>query len=141
MSKPALRLYEQLITLSWYFNNSGCDGDRCQSVSMTDFMALRLIHHHKNCPVQTIGQALGITKSGATRVAKRLEQQGLITITPSEADARVRCLSLTQVGSQCMDDVIARQTGRLQQHLDSMDTEQSRQLITGLDALMSSIKS
>lgn len=141
MNKPALRLYEQLIALSWYFNSSGCDGSQCQSVSMTDFLALRLIHQHKNCPVQTISQTLGMTKSGATRVAKRLEQQGLITITTSEADARVRCLSLTKEGNQCMDDVIARQTDRLQQHLDSMGTEQSRQLIGGLDTLMSSIKS
>lgn len=141
MSKPALRLYEQLIELSWYFNSSGCDGNQCQSVSMTDFLALRLIHHHQNCPVQTIGQTLGMTKSGATRVAKRLEQQGLINITTSETDARVRCLSLTQEGSLCMDDVTARQTGKVQQHLDSMGSKQSRQLIEGLDALMTAIKS
>ena len=141
MSKSALRLYEQLIALSWYFNSSGCDGNQCQSVSMTDFLAMRLIHHHQHCPVQTIGQTLGITKSGATRVAKRLEQQGLINISISEVDARVRCLSLTQEGNQCMDDVIARQTGKLQQHLDSMGSEQSQQLIQGLDALMTSTKS
>lgn len=141
MSTPPLHLYEQLIALSWYFNSSGCDGSRCESVSITDFLALRLIHQHQSCRVQTISQTLGITKSGATRVAKRLEQQGLINITVSENDARVRCLSLTTQGSQCMDDVIIRQSGKLQKHLDSIGVEQSRQLMEGLDALMTSIKS
>ena len=137
MKKQALNLYDDLISLTCYFNSNGCGNSGCQNISMTDFFALRLIHRYQPCPIQTLGHCLGITKSGATRVAKRLEQQALIMISPSPTDGRVRCLSLSDAGNDCMNKVISSQTTRLQQQLDSLGKEKSRQLISGLDALMS----
>ncbi|OED43832.1 hypothetical protein ACH42_08980 [Endozoicomonas sp. (ex Bugula neritina AB1)] len=108
---------------------------------MVDFLTLRLIHKYHHCPIQTISKALGMTKSGATRVVKRLEKQGLISICTSSEDARVRCLSLTETGSKAVDNVIQTQTRHLQTLLTSMGDENSHQLSSGIEALMTTLKS
>lgn len=108
-------------------------------LNMVDFLALRLIHKHDRCPVQTIGKALGMTKSGATRVARRLEKKGLLDITGSHEDGRVRCLQLTRNGQECMARITHSQAEQLQKHLDSMGAQNSRQLINGLTSLMQNL--
>lgn len=107
---------------------------------MVDFLALRLIHQQQYCPTQSISKALGMTKSGATRVVQRLEKKELVTIHTNPADARERCLSLSEAGQQTIDCVIQVQTRHLQALLDSMGDEKSQQLTSGIEALMVNLK-
>ncbi len=141
MSDQARRLYNNLLTLSWYFSDqcrsdSSCNDRPCEDFSLIDFLALRIVERQKNCPVQTIGRALGITKSGATRVVKRLENRGLLIMKSSPDDGRIRCLCLTEAGRECMDSVNRHQASSVGGLLEKMGPEKSRQLDEGLQALM-----
>ena len=140
MTTQARSLYDDLITLNWYFSDRCCTGSDFDCLSMVDFLALRLIHQRHHCPIQTISKALCMTKSGATRVVKRLEKQHLITITTSSDDARVRCLSLTEKGNKAVSNVIQTQTQHLQALLESIGDEKSQQLTSGIKALMTTLK-
>ena len=140
MTAQATRLYDDLTALTWYFSDRCCTGSDIECLSMVDYLALRLIHNRHYCPVQTISKALGMTKSGATRVVKRLEKQSLITIMTSPVDARVRCLSLTEAGNKAINNVIETQTRHLQALLESMGDENSQQLASGIEALLAIIK-
>ncbi|MGI9276698.1 MAG: MarR family winged helix-turn-helix transcriptional regulator [Endozoicomonas sp.] len=141
MNEQAKRLYNNLLTLSWYFSDQchsgkGCDSGECDDFSLIDFLAMRVIDKQQNCPVQAIGKALGITKSGATRVVKRLEKRGLVAMKSSTEDARIRSLCLTESGQDCMNSVNRYQADSMSELLSSMGEEKSRQFDEGLQALM-----
>lgn len=58
----------------------------------------------------TLARALGLDPSTVARMVRSLEQQGLITRTPSEADRRAMIISLTDAGRNIREKVEAAWT-------------------------------
>ena len=140
MSQQAKQLYDSFLKLSHYFSNICCNGESCEDFTLIDFLALRCIQTQPHCSVQTVGQALGFTKSGATRVIKRLESRELIAICTHPDDARIKCLFLTELGESCLQSVSDTKSRHIEQLLKDMGPENSRKLIEGIQALMQHLK-
>ena len=140
MASSVEYLYDDLVSLSWCFSNDCCSENQSSPLPMVDFMALRWIHQNHQTPIHCIGKALGMTKSGATRVVKRLEKQGFVAISTCTEDARVRCLSLTQEGSEAVERVIDSQSSQLNVLLAMMGENLSQQLAVGVKALLETMK-
>lgn len=140
MSQKAKQLYDSFLVLSHHFNNACCTKEQCEDFSLIDYLALRSIQSQPQCSIQTIACTLGFTKSGATRVIKRLERRGLISIGIHSEDARIKCVALTDAGQECMASVSDFQSQRIEQLLKKMGPEASQQLLSGIQALMQHIK-
>ena len=139
MGHSARQLYNDFLTLSRHFSGACCTSKSCDDFTLIDFFALRNIHENPDCSVQTVGHRLGFSKSGATRVVKRLENRELITIGTSPEDGRIKCLAITSQGAECLNSVENFQAKRIEAILDKMGPEKSQKLMEGMAALMSQI--
>ena len=140
MSQQAKQLFDALLTLSHHFSTSCCESSHCEEFSLIDYLALRSIQNQPQCSVQTIGQSLGFTKSGATRVIKRLEARNLVSICLNPDDSRIKCLSLTRLAEDCLDSTTSLQAQRIDRLLNKMEPEAATQLVQGLQALIRHLK-
>lgn len=140
MTQQAKQLYDSLLTLSHHFSSTCCDGNHCEEFSLIDYLALRSIQNQPHCSIQTVGQTLGFTKSGATRVIKRLEARALVSICVSPEDSRIKCLSLTTLAEECLDKTATYQAEKINGLLNKMEPETRQQLLNGLQALTQHLK-
>ncbi len=121
--------------LAFYFSNLCCHSNSCEDFSLLEFKALRHIAAQTCCPVQSVGQSLNITKSGATRLVSRLEKRGLIERKSCSEDARIRLLSITPSGRECMDSVSQFQKRRIAsmlEHIEGVDREDVHTVLRAL---------
>ena len=140
MSQQAKQLYDSLLTLCHHFSGTCCSSDHCEEFSLIDFLALRSIQSQPHCSIQTVGKTLGFSKSGATRVVKRLETRNLVSICVSPEDSRIKCLSLTGHAEECLEATANYQSDMIDDLLKKMEPETSQQLIDGLQALIKHLK-
>lgn len=96
-------VYRSLLDIVWHFGPQGMNGECCADLSMPEFRALEKAAGTQNCPVAAIGEFLGFTKSGATRIIKRLEKKGYVRKVKSQEDARVCCVMLTKSGEKVLN--------------------------------------
>jgi DNA-binding MarR family transcriptional regulator len=92
-----------LIEIVWHFGPKSLDGTCCENLSMPEYIALDKISNTHDCPVQDIGLKLGFTKSGATRIVKRLEKKGLVKKHKFQDDARICCITITPKGQKALE--------------------------------------
>lgn len=116
-----------LIEIAWYFGPRGLNGECCEDISMPEFIALDKVSNTADCPVQEIGQALGFTKSGATRIVNRLEKKGYVRKMTSPDDARICCVVITAKGERVIKDADARYLEKLNQLLTKMPDNYKKQ--------------
>lgn len=135
MSQQSDRLYHHMLSLVWRFN-SLCESGACEDFSLIDLMAMRIIQCEDLCPIQTVGKRLGITKSGATRVVKRLVCRDMVAITDSPDDGRIKCLSLTESGKDCLASVKKKQSTIIANLLGRLGKDKSEQLENGIQELL-----
>jgi DNA-binding MarR family transcriptional regulator len=113
-------LSRSLIEIAWHFGPKGLNGECCDDISMPEFIALDKISNTQYCPVQEIGQRLGFTKSGATRIVNSLEKKGYVKKMTSSEDARVCCVVITASGEKIIKDADERYLEKLNQLLAKM---------------------
>ena len=89
--------------------------------------------------MQTIAQALGFTKSGATRVVDRLEAKGMAKRAPSADDGRVCCVHITEAGEAMIAQVDADTQEQIAQVLAKIDPGMRQVLCTSLQTLVSAL--
>ena len=140
MSQQAKQLYDALVTLSHHFSTTCCESSHCEEFTLIDYLALRSIQNQPECSIQTVGQSLGFTKSGATRVIKRLEARDMISICVNPDDSRIKCLSLTKLAEDCLKSTIRFQEKRIDKLLQKMEPEAATQLAQGLQNLIQHLK-
>ncbi|UYM17784.1 MarR family winged helix-turn-helix transcriptional regulator [Endozoicomonas euniceicola] len=140
MSQHAKQLYDALVTLSHHFSTTCCESSHCEEFTLIDYLALRSIQNQPECSVQTVGQSLGFTKSGATRVIKRLQARNMISICVNPDDSRIKCLSLTELAENCLQSVVSIQEKRMDKLLKKMEPETAKQLTQGLQTLVQQLK-
>lgn len=93
----------QALALSDRLHAAGTDA---VSRSASERAALVTLLAHPDRPVSWLGDVLGLTSSGVTRLVDRLVEAGWATRTPGE-DARSRSLRLTPSGRDHAEAVLA----------------------------------
>lgn len=134
-SKNSIKLSRALIEIVWQFGPKGLDGQCCEDLSMPEYLALETSANTADCPVQQIGNQLGFTKSGATRIVNRLEKKGYITKNKSHEDARICCVVPTDKGKKVLEDVANYYVNRLSAVLDKVPAGQSDNIASALLAM------
>ena len=75
---------------------------------------------------------LGVDSGQLSRMLRTLESDGLVTVVPSEADARIRVARLTEAGLAERDLLDARSDELAASILDPLDEEQREQLVDAM---------
>ena len=75
---------------------------------------------------------LGVDSGQMSRMLRTLETEGLVTVTPSGADARVRVARLTEKGLAERAILDERSDGLAASILDPLDPEQRAELVTAM---------
>lgn len=97
-----------LIDIAWHFGPKGLNGECCENLTMSEFIALDKVATTQHSAVQDVGYSLGFTKSGATRIVNRLEKKGYVQKVKSHEDARVCCVEITKSGEGVLSSTDSR---------------------------------
>ncbi|MEN6349385.1 MAG: MarR family transcriptional regulator [Syntrophomonas sp.] len=138
MDKSIPAIYELLQGISWYFGNRGFDGQCCEDLSLTEFMALKTTYD-SNCSLQEIGNVLNFTKSGATRIIDRLENKGYVKRIKSNSDGRICCAPVTEKGEQTVIKIMDKNINDLDKKLRSLEPETLNRIKEALEILLKEI--
>ncbi|WP_310619782.1 MarR family winged helix-turn-helix transcriptional regulator [Flexibacterium corallicola] len=136
----AENLYDMFLTLSWHFSSQCCGGVASEAFSLTDLLTLRIVEQEPQCAVQAVSRTLGISKSGASRIVKRLEEKGFLTTEPSPEDGRARRLVLTLEGTRNMALIARHHSERIGAVLQKMPQDVGAQLATNLQFFVDMIE-
>lgn len=91
-----------LLDVAWFIRPHGQDDPCCGELSAAEVRALATTATDDCRTVQDIARALGVTRSGATRVVDRLEKRRLATRCCSSVDRRCTCVQLTAAGRKAL---------------------------------------
>jgi DNA-binding MarR family transcriptional regulator len=84
------------------------------------------------CEVRSLRSRLGLDAGHASRLLRALEDSGLITVTPSPADRRVRVARLTQHGRSELGVLTRRSDELAASILDPLEPADREELITAM---------
>jgi DNA-binding MarR family transcriptional regulator len=107
-------------------------------VSGSERSALVTLLAHPQGSVQWLGDVLGLTSSGATRLVDRLVAAGLVTRTAG-ADARSRQLRLTRTGHTLARSVLKGRNAVLRDIVEELSARERDQLERLLDKVVYSL--
>jgi DNA-binding MarR family transcriptional regulator len=127
-------LVDLLDEILWRFGSQSSEGYCCEDISYVEYRALRVLAKTESCTMQNLGQQLGFTKSGATRIVDRLERAGYVRRERNEDDHRVCCVTLTEAGQAMLNRVVGEYARRTEASLDRLDEDMR-------DILMASLRS
>jgi len=141
-TKPekSIELSRALIEIVWQFGPKGLNGECCEDLSMPEYLALEASANTTDCPVQHIGNQLGFTKSGATRIVNRLEKKGYIQKIRSYEDARVCCVVPTDKGKKTLEGVAIYYADRLSALLAKVPPDKSANIADALLEIASALR-
>lgn len=128
-------LSRALIEIVWQFGGKGANGECCEDLSMPEYLALETAACNDDCPVQMIGQKIGFTKSGATRIVNRLEKKGYVRKVRSLENARFCCVMPTKKGKQAYMRMTASFEKRLHTVLEKTGQGQSEAIADAIREL------
>ncbi len=103
------------LTMSDRLRSVGAD----HGVSSSEQAALVTLLTHPDRPVSWLGEVLGLTSSGVTRLADRLVERGWVSRSPG-ADARQRQLRLTSPGAKRAQVLLREREAVLAEAVDSL---------------------
>lgn len=104
-------------------------------LSGTDQAALVTLLEHPDRPVSWLGEVLGLTSSGATRLVDRLVSSGWVGRSAG-TDTRQRRLRLTRSGSALARKLLAARGSALTESLAGLDAADRRRLEKLLERLV-----
>lgn len=133
-------LSRALIEIGWHLGPKGVNGECCENLSMPEFLALDKIANTRDCPVQDIGQVLGFTKSGATRIVNRLEKKGYIHRLRSSTDARFCCVVINKYGEKVLKAADENYSAKFQHLLNRMPKQFAPHMTDIFRAVASALK-
>ena len=135
-----IELSKALRKIVWQFGSKGVNGECCEDLSMSEFLALEKAADTWNCSVQTIGNQLGFTKSGATRIVNRLEKKGYIQKIRSHEDSRVCCVVLTENGREILETANRRYAEQLTEVLSKMPEDKACKISESLSDMARALR-
>lgn len=138
--KPISSLSRSLIEIAWHFGPKGLNGECCENLTMPEFIALDKVSTRSNCAVQDVGNSLGFTKSGATRVVNRLEKKGYVRKIKSHDDARVCCVEITKSGEGVLSSADSRYIKQFHSIVAKMPEHSLADIVKMLSAMANALK-
>ena len=129
-------MVELLDEILWQFGGKGSDAYCCEDVSYVEYRALRALSREEPVTMQGLGQLLGFSKSGATRIVDRLEQQGYVHRERDEDDRRVCCVTRTDAGSALEQRIIEEFARKTRASLNGLDPNMRDVLMASLRAFV-----
>ena len=112
-----------------------------RGISHAEYRALRFLTASPRSPIQALARAIGITKSGATRVLDRLERRGLARRERDPADGRVCCVVPTGAGKTFLQTCCEEQIGRVERILAGLGGEMAVILTAALRSFLDAARS
>jgi MarR family transcriptional regulator, organic hydroperoxide resistance regulator len=131
-AQQARDLVELLDEILWKFGSQGTEGYCCENISYIDYRALRVLAKTDVCTMQNLGQQLGFTKSGATRIVDRLERSGYARRERDAQDHRVCCVVLTDAGSALVGRIVEQFAQKTGASLEGLSDEMRDILLASL---------
>lgn len=110
-------------------------------LSMTHFIAMRVIETRGPCTMSCLTECLDVTHGASTGIIDRLAKLGLVERSHSPQDRRVVHASLTPKGSALVAEVKEATTARFEQMFSKFDEASQEQLAKGLALLAEAFRS
>ena len=114
------------------------DQTNTHGLSASDHASLVTLFAHPDRPVSWLGDVLGLSSSGATRLVDRLVAAGLVTRVAA-SDSRERRLRLTAAGRRRAATAVRERNETLASSLEVLTAAERRELERLLDRLVSSL--
>ena len=136
MDEQARQLALLMENMLYGFGAAGVDGECCENISHSEFRALHTARYRDNCNMQDIARKAAVTKSGATRIVRRLEDKGLVRRVEDPKDGRSCCVTLTEEGKSFLKRIEDQLTDKMQTILAAMDPAMREVLVIALGAFL-----
>ncbi len=133
-------IYNLIQELSWYFGNQGFDGKCCDDLSLVEFMAVKKIFHVEGITIQEIGNALNVTKGGASKIIDRVESKGYVLRKRSSIDGRVCCVGITDKGVEAIKRIEKQYTDYVGKMLKDYETDMVLDIKRIMETLVTSVR-
>lgn len=139
-TQRARDLVDLLDEIVWEFGSQGSEGYCCEDVSYVEYRALRVLAKSGDFTVRRLGEHLGFTKSGATRVVDRLERKGYVRRERNEVDHRVCCVMLTDEGRSLVARILEGYATKTAASLDDLSKEMGDILLASLRSFVATFQ-
>lgn len=103
--------------------------------SMPQFRALAYLDHHPGASLSSVADHLGVTLATASTTADRLVRHGLVERAAHPRERRRITLTLTDAGTDLLQQARAATRSKLATMLDTLTADQLRQIVTGVTLL------
>ena len=113
---------------------------RTHGLNPTEFAVLELLYHKGDQPIQRIGEKILLSSGSITYVVDKLEQKHYLERRRCPEDRRVIYASITEKGSELMDDIFPKHQKAVQGMFNVLDEEEKQTLITLLKKVGFSLK-
>ncbi len=110
-------------------------------LDIPNWRVLMILGEHAPRGVRDIAEAAVIPLSTMTRIVQRMAAAGLVTLTPSEADARVTMVALTATGESKLAEARQATSPIYQQVITGLSARDFDRLLTLLDRVYRNLES
>ena len=104
-------------------------------LSPSQLSALTSIERHGPLTLGALADVERVAPPSITKVVAKLEERGLVTRRPDDADRRVVHVATTEAGNVLLADVRQRKDVWLASRLGDLDDDQRTRLVAALDVL------
>jgi DNA-binding MarR family transcriptional regulator len=111
-----------------------------QEMSVGEAHTLMFLLSDSSPSQQELADVLGVDKSTAHRLVKKLSNQGLLLVEPSEHDARAKCLRLTEQGRKRANTVDRASQGLFLQIQEQIPEDLQIDVLNSVRILAEAIK-
>ncbi|MGW1419967.1 MarR family winged helix-turn-helix transcriptional regulator [Bradyrhizobium manausense] len=105
-------------------------------IRMTDMRILALLHSGDKLSVGEISRRARVDKAWISRLARELEEKGLVKRVPDPDDSRAMLVSLTRQGRELQTSLLPQSKEREKSLLRGIDRRKLVELLTKLDENM-----
>lgn len=109
--------------------------------SMPQFRALAFLSHNPGSSLSSVADHLGVTLATASTTADRLVRHGLVERAAHPQERRRITLTLTDTGTDLLQQARAATRSKVARMLDEFSAEQLRQIVTGVNLLGEAFRS
>ncbi|RNB89732.1 MarR family transcriptional regulator [Brevibacillus fluminis] len=102
---------------------------RRSGLNTTEFGVLELLYHKGPHPLQQIGGKILLASGSITYVVDKLEQKGLLERKTCEEDRRITFASITESGTQLMDEIFPEHIRAIQTAVEVLSAEEKETAI------------
>jgi DNA-binding MarR family transcriptional regulator len=105
------------------------------NLSMSQINVLIWLYYHKQIEIMRLEEVMQVSRPAASQMVGRMVQQGLVQRTPSATDRRSRLVSLTERGTQIVEEAIAARTAWMNGLIESLNPDQKLSVALALKLL------